>query len=443
MTLRPIATLAAVIVLTTPARTDAQVAPDPGLLSEINAIKAIDNHGHPQPVLGDGEVDTEFGPVPETIPPEVLPVRLRGNNPEYVQAWKELYAYPHADASPAHLRDLATARRRVMQEKGAGYPSWVLDQLGIESMNANRWTLGSGLTAPRFRWVWHANPLLFPLDNSRGKRSNPQRETDFTTEERLLKSALEELRLPDLPETLDAYLAQVVVPLLERRKNGGAVAVKIYAAYLRSLDFADAPEEEARSVYAAYRRSGIPGEREYKALQDFLFRRIAIECRRLGLAVHVHVGAGAGDWFYNSGASPFLLDSVLNDPKMAGTTFVLIHGGLPLAQATRMLLNKPNVYADFSSQAFLTSDRELSQVLRSWLEFVPERVLFGTDAYPLTTSVGWEAIGWLTTRSARRALALALTGMMQDAQITRERASELARMVLRDNARALYSATAR
>ena len=102
------------------------------------------------------------------------------------------------------------------------------------------------------------------------------------------------------------------------------------------------------------------------------------------------------------------------------------------------MLDKENVYADFSSQAFLTSPRELSGVIRSWLEFVPEKVLFGTDAYPLTTTVGWEEVGWLTNKTARLALALALTGMMQDGQITRERASELARMVLRENAIKLY-----
>jgi predicted TIM-barrel fold metal-dependent hydrolase len=99
------------------------------------------------------------------------------------------------------------------------------------------------------------------------------------------------------------------------------------------------------------------------------------------------------------------------------------------------------VYADFSSQTFLTTARELSQVLRSWLELRPEKVLFGTDAYPLTTAVGWEEIGWLAINTARQALALALTGMMQDGEITRERASELARMVMRENAIRLYGLT--
>jgi predicted TIM-barrel fold metal-dependent hydrolase len=103
-------------------------------------------------------------------------------------------------------------------------------------------------------------------------------------------------------------------------------------------------------------------------------------------------------------------------------------------------LIKPNVYADFSAQTFLRSSRALSEVLREWLEWYPEKVLFGTDAYsdPGTPLSDWEEKTWLTTTSAREALGIALTGMMRDREITRGRALELARLVLRDNANRLY-----
>ena len=66
------------------------------------------------------------------------------------------------------------------------------------------------------------------------------------------------------------------------------------------------------------------------------------------------------------------------------------------------------------------------------------KVLFGTDAYPYSDQLGWEESGWIAARTARQALALALTGMMRDGEISRDRALELARMVLRENARRLY-----
>ncbi len=367
-----------------------------------------------------------------------MPVRLRANNPEYLEAWRGLYGYKYNDFSETHVRELLETKRRIKREKGAAYPVWVLDRLGIETMLANRTVMGRGLDAPRFRWVWNATPMMFPLNNEEAKKSNPQRQTDFTDDERRLKDYLGEFKFTRLPDKLDDYLSKFIVPILEKRKRDGAIAVKIIAAYRRTLEFADVPETEAQRIYSKYSNDSSLNTAEYKALQDFLFRRIALECGRIGLAVHIHVGAGEGGWFYNSTASPFLLDSVLNDPKLKDTNFVLIHGGLPFAQATRFLLDKGNVYADFSSQAFLTSTRELSSVIRSWLEFMPEKVMFGTDAYPMTTAVGWEEIGWLTTKSARLALAMALTEMMKDGEITRARASELARMVLRENAIKLY-----
>jgi predicted TIM-barrel fold metal-dependent hydrolase len=115
-----------------------------------------------------------------------------------------------------------------------------------------------------------------------------------------------------------------------------------------------------------------------------------------------------------------------------------LHGGFPFAREARALAYKPNVYVECSGLTFSLSPRELSEVLRSWLEFVPEKVLFGTDAFEISPEVGWADHPWLTSSSARQALAFALTGMMNDGEIKRERALELAHMVLRGNAIKLY-----
>jgi len=65
-------------------------------------------------------------------------------------------------------------------------------------------------------------------------------------------------------------------------------------------------------------------------------------------------------------------------------------------------------------------------------------VLFATDAYPASPELGWEEAGFIAANTGREALGRALTGMMRDGEITRERAVELANMVLRDNARKMY-----
>jgi predicted TIM-barrel fold metal-dependent hydrolase len=173
-------------------------------------------------------------------------------------------------------------------------------------------------------------------------------------------------------------------------------------------------------------------------LQDYLFRYIAAECGRLGMAVHLHTMAGAGGYFEVAGANPLLLESVLNAPELRKTNFVMIHGGWPFVREIAPLLTKPNAYLDYSAQDLLRTPADLATTLRQWLELAPEKVLFGTDAYPYIPEMGWEESGWMAARTGRQALAIALTGMLRDGEITRPRASQLARMVLRENARALY-----
>jgi hypothetical protein len=86
----------------------------------------------------------------------------------------------------------------------------------------------------------------------------------------------------------------------------------------------------------------------------------------------------------------------------------------------------------------MLSPAVLAGVLRQWLGEWPEHVLFGTDAFDGGAEQGWEQVAWVGSTTARRALAIALTGMLRDGDITRDRAQQLARMVLRENAAAVY-----
>jgi predicted TIM-barrel fold metal-dependent hydrolase len=327
---------------------------------------------------------------------------------------------------------------RVMNERRDSFPAWVLDQLNIETMFANRVAMGRGLAAPRFRWVAFDDALIFPLNNEAAKRSNPDYRGFFPAEERLLKRYLGDLKLTAMPASLDEYLKRIVTPTLEAQKRNGAVAIKFEAAYLRKLDFDDPDESKARLTYARYVRGGDAPATGYKALQDFLFYYIAREAGRLGMAVHIHCIYGAGGFYRQSGSNPLLLEPVFNDPTLRKTNFVVVHGGYPFTKEMGSLMSKPNVYADFSAQTFFTYPRELSENLRNWLESYPDKILFGTDAFSFGPEVDWGEVAWLSNTTARQALALALTGMMNDGEIDRVRAMELARMVLHDNAAKLY-----
>jgi predicted TIM-barrel fold metal-dependent hydrolase len=420
--------------------------PDPQLLAEINKIKAIDNHSHPPKLVAAGEKDDDMDALPcDPLEPSDPTTISRPENPQYLAAWKALYGYRYNDAKPEHVKELLAAKQRVMKEQGDNFPNWVLDQLGIESELANRVALGRGLAPPRFRWVPFDDALLLPLNNASVANETPDRKFFYSREEMLLKRYLKDLGLSELPANLPEYVGRVITPTLELQKKNGAVAIKFEAAYLRTLDFGPIPldaaatRSEAAAIYARYVRGGVPSKADYVKLQDYLMRTIAREAGRLGLPVHFHTGGGCGSYFMLSGSNPANLESLLNDASLRKTTFVLVHGGAgAYTKYTAYLLMKPNVYADFSEQTWLISTRKLSEVLRDWLEWYPEKVLFGTDLYPNTPEINWEEIGWQTTQSGREALAIALTGMMQDGEISRERALELAHMVLHDNAAKLY-----
>ena len=182
----------------------------------------------------------------------------------------------------------------------------------------------------------------------------------------------------------------------------------------------------------------MPNPADYTRLQDFLFREIAARAGQIGLVLHIHTGSGCGEYFDTRGSDPLLLETLLNDPTLRSTTFVLLHGGTPFDRSNMSLIGKPNAWVDTSVLALLYSPSELARMLRPWLEVMPEHVLFGTDAGPFGPGMGWEETTWIAARKARRALGIVLTQMMRDGTISFARAKEIADGVLRRNAAALY-----
>jgi hypothetical protein len=393
---------------------------DPQLAQEIAQIKAIDNHAHPvRPTAAGEKPDDEYDALPvDNLEAQSDPIRQRAHSPEVAEASQKLFGGDKAAAMRAHSADYAT---------------WILDRVGIETMISNRVAMGPGLPSPRFQWVPFADALMYPLDNQALIRNSDQK-AFFPLEEKLLKRYYAESGVAGKPATLNDYLEKVVRPTLERHKEAGALGEKFEMAYLRTLDIGNPSRADAEKAYA--------GHGDYKALQDYIFRFIATECGRLGMAVHIHAAHGGGGYFNVSWANPLLLEPLLNDPSLRKTNFVMLHGGWPFTRELTPLLTKPNAYVDFSEQTAFNTPHDVAEVLRGWLAYVPEKVMFATDAYPFSPELGWEEAAWIANATGREALGRALTAMMRDNEITRDRAGELARMVLRENARKLYGLTA-
>ena len=409
---------------------------DPALVTFIAGIRAVDDHTHANSVApGDAEADA----LPlDGLGPIELPMRVRPDDPVWLAAYKALYKYPYDDLSDAHMKELRATMQGVAKAQGDKFPEWVLDQIGTEVLLANRIAMGPGLAPPRVRWVSYVDALMFPLSTTAEAATSPDRQKLFPLEGALLKRYLSDLKVAALPATLDAYLKTVVTATLESQQRAGCLAVKFEAAYLRALDFGEASAEAAGRVYAKYVRGGEPSRAEYKALQDFLFRDIAREAGRLGMAVHIHSFEGAGNAFGAAGADPLLLESAFNDPSLQKTRFVIVHGGGVFASHAGAMLWKPNVYVDMSLMTLVYPPARLAAILRDWLSQFPERVLFGSDSVAFGPDMGWEVVAWAGTTNGRAALGLALSGMMRDGEVSRAKAEALATMVMRTNASRLY-----
>src|SRR5580698_5076745 len=194
------------------AQTNQQLQPDPSLLSEINQIKAIDNHSHPPALDGPhGEKDTDFDALPcDPLEPTDAGLMFREDNPVYIKAWQAMFGYKYNDMAPEHVKELLAAKEAVKEREGDNYPNWVLDQLGIETELANRIALGRGLHPPRFRWVAFDDTLLFPLNNLSLAAQSPDRKIFFGREELLFARYLNQLEVTGMPPTLAQYTAKVV-----------------------------------------------------------------------------------------------------------------------------------------------------------------------------------------------------------------------------------------
>ena len=423
-----------------PPRASAQTPVDSALLTYINTIRAIDVHAHPmRPVPPGAPADTEFDALPlDGIPPFGVPHRLSLDDPIWRTAQDALFHAPTAVNDSVYRVGLRAAVEATRREHAEHFPEWALDAVGTDVMLANRIAMGTGLASPRFRWVPFADPLMYPLDSRGEAARTPDTRALYPKEAALLQRYLRELRITRLPSTLDAYARTIVRPMLERWRSGGAVGIKLEAAYLRPLDFDDPDPAAARAIYARYVAGGVPSRAEYKTLEDYLVRVIAKDAGTLGLSIQIHTLETFGGYYRSAGAAPHLLEPLVNDSTLRATKFVIVHGGWPLVGETSGLLSKPNVYADISMMDILLPPHQLAAVLRQWLGEWPDKVLFGSDAFDGGAEQGWEQVAWVGSNTARRALAVALTGMLRDGEINRPRAEELARMVMRQNALAAY-----
>lgn len=419
----------------------AQARPLPGndvqqiyqrLLPQIEKIPAFDHHAHPG-FSDDPDVDAMAAP-----PDFSEAVRTRADNPELIAAAKALFGYPYSDLSPEHAKWLVAKKAELRKQyPGTAYFDFILDKINTETSAANRAMMGDYLDPKRFAWVFFVDSFMWPFNNERETGRNPDEGVYIPLQEKMLHRWMQQENVSKLPAKFDDYLAFIDRTLQDNKQKGG-IAMKFEVAYFRPTTFSDPRRDQAEDIYARYVSGGIPTEKEYRTFQDYIFRYLVTEGGKLSLPVHIHTAAAIGDYFNFSQSNVMGFESVLRDPRYLSTTFVLLHGGYPLEREAIWLTSMKNVYLDSSFEELTQYPSAFKDVLKMWLETFPDKITFGTDAFPYNDVLGAEESYWLGAESARTALAAALAEMISENEITEAHALELAHAYLHDTAVKLY-----
>jgi uncharacterized protein len=402
------------------------------LLKQIEAIPMYDNHSHAG-FADDPDVDAMASP-----PDESATLRLREDNPELVAAAKALFAYPYDDFKPEHAKWLADKARAAEKAGGVAYFDGILDKLNVDICLANRAMMAPYLDPKRFHWVFFGDSFFFPFDNTQQTSSTPDMAVYVPLQEKMLGRWKKQEGVEGLPGDLAGYEDFVRRTMADNQQKHGGVAIKFEAAYFRTLHFTDPPREHAEAIYDKYRAAGVPTEREYREFQDYIFRVMVDQAGKLHLPMHFHTFGGIGDYFSLRNGNVVNLENVVRDPRYKNVTFVLLHGGWPYEREAALMTAVKNVYLDTSLQSQMLYPSQFKDVLKQLLTLYPDKMMYGSDAFPFNDALGAEESFWVAARTTRTGLAAALAELVEEGAITEGKAMELARNYLHDNAARLY-----
>lgn len=402
------------------------------LLQQIETIPMYDNHAHPG-FADDTDVDAMAAP-----PGESDTLRVRGDNPEFVAGAKALFGYPYDDFQPDHAKWLAEKKRAAEQSGSVSYFDGLLDKLNVEVCLANRAMMAPYLDSKRFHWVFFGDAFFYPFDNSAQRARTPDMDVYVPLQEKMLARWKKQEGIEGLPNDLAGYEDFVRRTMTDNQQKHGGVAIKFEAAYFRSLYFSDPPRAHAEAVYSKYRAGGVPSEDEYRQFQDYMFRVMVDQAEKLHLPMHFHSAVGIGDYFSLRNGNVLNLENVLRDPRYKNVTFVLLHGGWPYEREAALMTAVKNVYLDTSFQAEMLYPSQFKEVVKQMLTLYPDKMMYGSDAFPFNDALGAEESMWLAARTTRTALAAALAELVEESAITEAKALDLARGYLHDNAARLY-----
>lgn len=409
------------------------------LRKSIDEVWIIDDHGHPGITLVNDRT-----PIPKQ---DKIPFRDGFRSPAasssgfryiadaHYEAYEKLYGW-----SREYLDDPKNEEeiRRVYEEKRLNVRTFIDEVMAaarVEHLMGNM-SIPQELEGKNsISLVPGLDGLLFPLDNScmHNRQFSRQYLLEFEYAASLLKA-----RYGAPPDEFTAQeWISFVDRVLEGMKGSGVPAVKIAAAYVRSLYFPNVdllcPEEMLKNS-----RAGCSDA--YYNFQSYIFWHIMRKLGELELPVQIHTAVtdSFGDYF-----DPQNLGNLLKDKACYKTKIVLLHAGFPnyesalrLALWANVGLTPNQIYIDISGRImFGQHPRMLAKELAKMLAHpvLRKKVLYGSDVL-----LGERYI-YTAAKAGRDAVYFSLAELLDEGILaSEEEAVAVAKDVLRNNAIRLY-----
>jgi hypothetical protein len=221
----------------------------------------------------------------------------------------------------------------------------------------------------------------------------------------------------------------------EKEVKKGMIAVKVFVAYYRPLNFDKVETDAAKKVF----KSLINGDEDHvislkdaKPLQDYMFHCLMDLAKEYKIPVAFHTGLQAGRGKLVGNTDPTLLTNIFNEyPEIK---FVLYHGSYPYGgELSALAKNYKNIYIDMNWM-YSVSPTYSERYLSEWLETVPvsRLIAFGGDCMSVENT-------YSELKVAKRIIAKVLCNKIRDGYLSESEAKVAARMILFDNASRLYN----
>jgi len=329
---------------------------------------------------------------------------------------------------------------RMKEANRKGLYRWVLkERSGIDV------SLQDTLLKPKTYQVWNTPPLSKLLDVDREFFIPVHRFQDFLLpQDRSDIEAIAYRRgasihtLSDLVRNLEAEFREI---------SGTIAAVKLWLGYRRPIVFEKTTFSDAEKVFneifsqTSFDRMDADGVRitvpggisldEAKPLHDFMVHKAIQLAGEYSIPVQIHTGLHEGNENLLSNTNPVNLTNLFMEYK--NVKFDLFHGGYPyIGESSALAKTFPNVYLDLA-WLHMISPHIARDALSEWLDTVPANKIlgFGGDYVFVEGTYGHSVI-------ARDNIARVLTQKVEEKDLRVEGAVRLARMILRENAEALF-----